>query len=163
MKREKSLEDQYPSVDLAYDLTMKSYDTVIKRNEVQDDGIDKLRTFMTTVTLAAFGFIASRATIVSFHNWWFWFSVVMYFYTIILTVVAKSSGGLIMLSPSTLYEKYLHYSEWEFKKNILYWMAKHSETNRKYIAHKSRLFVIIFAFFLIQILSLLVWMRMVLH
>jgi hypothetical protein len=45
-------ERTYPSVDLAYELSIKSYDWILKRLELMDDRIDKLVALMTGVSLA---------------------------------------------------------------------------------------------------------------
>ena len=59
---EKSNEDKYPSVELAYDIALKSYDWLFRRLEVMDDRIEKIIAYATGITLAFVTIITRTGT-----------------------------------------------------------------------------------------------------
>ena len=155
----KSIEKKYPSVHLAYEIAMKSYDEAMKRSDVADDAIDKLRSWITTVNLAFIAWMLPRLSV----NLWFVISIAIFVLIIVLSVLAKSRGALLLPSPRELYNKYLHWSEWEFKKNMTYWAAEHFEKNKAYVAKKARYIVIIFTLFLLEVETMVSWVLAVHH
>ena len=158
MKQKKTLEEQYPSIDIAYDIALKSYETTMKRSDVADDGIDKLRTLITTINLAFLAWIISTAKVGAMFNAWFILSLYIYFSTIVISIIAKSANGIILVDPKIIYNKYLHFSKWEFKKNIIYWAGEHYKINGEMVANKAKYIVCIFSLFLLEVVTMGYWL-----
>jgi hypothetical protein len=158
METNKTNEEKYPSVNLAYDIALKSYDAAMKRSDIADDGIDKLRSFVTTINLAFLAWVVSSNKTEPMLNAWFLVSLAIFLFSIILSIIAKSSNGIILPSPKELYNKYLHYSEWEFRKNFIYWSGEHYEKNKDMVANKAKYIVYIFILFLLEAAMMGYWL-----
>ena len=74
-----------------------------------------------------------------------------------LGVLARVWGGVAVVSPADLYARWLHYSEWEFKKNAVYWAGKHFEKNWTVVNLKGWAATGMSALFLAETVFLLMW------
>jgi len=61
------------------------------------------------------------------------------------------------MSPANLYEKWRHYSEWEFKKNAMYWAGQHFEANVSRINIMGWLLTSMTFLFALEVIFLLIW------
>jgi hypothetical protein len=84
-------------------------------------------------------------------------AVIALLVTIVIGMVAREVGLLQLVSLETFYSKWLHYSEWEFKKNALYHAGKHLTHNRTLINRKGYAAAGMTVTFLIEIVALAMW------
>lgn len=156
----KSLESQYPSVDLAYDFIKPSYDWMVSRFEAINSKIQGLLTFAATIT-AALPIIAKVIfSDVAFTSPWFYVAMVAFAFLTVIGIVGMRIGTITLLSPKNLYDKYLHYSHWEFKQKVIYWAGEHFNANKKLIDKKARLRDIMAISLLVEILSIYLWIAL---
>jgi len=147
----------YPSVDLAYDLAVQSYDSAHKRWEAADTRLQTLLTFTVTVELALPPLLHTNVPQTRFRSAWFIFAVVVYVLSTGIGVFLRFWKGLILLNPKHIYNKYLGYSEWEFKKNIIFWAGEDYEANHKMINLKVKSTIVMLILFLVGDLLLISW------
>ena len=135
-------EEQYPSVELAYDFVIPSYEWASMRVETIERCIEGLLTYITTVTLAlpiATVAIAKQASQADVTHWQFLSALGVFFIVSLLGLYARQMGDLIYVDPKKLYDQSLHEPHWEFRKNAIHYGGEHFDKNRTLIARKSRL------------------------
>jgi hypothetical protein len=69
---------------------------------------------------------------------------------IMIGVIGRSWGGITLVHPQVLYEKWLHRQEWEFRKDMVYFAAEHFEQNFNLVNRKGRLVTIMTLFFALK-------------
>ena len=62
-----------------------------------------------------------------------------------------------MSTQPNLYDRWLHYSEWEFKKNAIYWAGQHFNANVSRINIMGWILTGMIALFSVEVVLLLVW------
>jgi hypothetical protein len=147
----------YPSVDLAYNLAVQSYDTAHKRWEAADNRVQTLLTFTVTVELALPTLLHSNVPQTRFNSLWFVCAVIAYVFSVGIGTYMRLKRGLILIDPKKLYNKWLGFSEWEFKKDFIYWAGEDYEINNKNINRKITYTVGMLILFLIGDLLLIIW------
>lgn len=151
----KSLQENYPSVELAYPIAIASYETALKRLDALDNRVQTLMTFAATVMLAVPAVAANKG--LSFKSGWFITALVLFLIANAFGIAARLRGHICLLSPETLYNEYLGLSEWEFKKDAIYWAGVNFKHNNNLILHRHRLMVMMLIFFLLEVEALAVW------
>lgn len=149
------LEQTYPSVDFAYDIAVNSYSVAADRLDYIDGRIQTLLAFVVTVTAAIPSVAASRN--VTFRSWWFWLAILFVVVNIALGTYARLVGTVMLLHPARLYERWLHFSEWEFKKNMVYFAGKDYEANIRLVERKWQYTIAIIILFSLEAICLVVW------
>jgi len=61
------------------------------------------------------------------------------------------------IDPSHLYKGFLHYSDWEFKKEFLCWTAENYPKNQKTIERTHRIAVLMTVCFILEISFVALW------
>jgi hypothetical protein len=150
-------EIDYPSVSLAYDLAVQSYDTAHKRWEAADNRVQTLLTFTVTVELALPTLLHSNVPQTRFNSLWFICAVVLYTFSTGIGTYARMKQGLILIDPGNLYNELLGYSEWMFKLNFIDWAGKDYKINNQQINKKITYTVTMLILFLIGNLLLVIW------
>jgi hypothetical protein len=151
------LRSKWPSIEHAYGLVLPSYQWMLSRFEAADSRIQTLQTFIVSVT---FGLVAVLKTIsddLQFNS--LFFITAMGFALIALAVgaVGRSLGAPMLADPTVFYERWLHKSESEFKKDLLYFAGEHFTKNRSAILKKSRISLLMTLLFLVELGVLLFW------
>jgi len=149
-------ESEYPSVELAYRIAIASYDVIQKRVESVETGIQTLLTYAITVSLAVCAVSATKG--LSFRSLWFALAVCAFICAIATGVYARRKRGLIHLDPDVIYRRFLHYSEWEFKVQLISSAAKHFQINLTLVNSKLRLSDITSLLFTLEVVLLVIWL-----
>lgn len=149
------IEATYPGVELAYPIALSSYETFLKRLDALDGRIQTTQAFLVTITLALPAIAASKN--IKFASTWFLVALGAFALSNILTIVARLKGTIILLHPSVLYDEYLSYTDWEFKKNVIYWAGRHVDHNNQVLALRARLLTGACFTFLVEAVALVVW------
>lgn len=161
MAKRISLEKKYPSVPLAYDLAIKSYDWVYRRSEIIDDKIEKLIAWATGLNLAFVAFIGNLVrgnTVINYYSIWLYIAIVLFVVGTTSGMMAKLKGSMKTIDPSMLVNGWLHQSEWEFKKNALYRASEDHGFNKKYVNKKGRIATIAAFSFFVEAIVLAIWL-----
>lgn len=161
MKAKKSLEQQYPSVPLAYDLAIKSYDWVYRRSEIIDNKIEKLIAWATGLNLALVAFIGNLIrsnTVINYYSIWLYAAIALFIVGTTSGMIAKLKGSMKTVTPSMLINGWLHQSEWEFKKNALYRASEDHDFNKKYVNKKGLIATIAAFSFFAEAIVLAIWL-----
>jgi hypothetical protein len=151
---------QYPGVEPAQAFILPSYQWAVTRLEAIDSRIQALVTACITVTLAIPAIRGAVHPAADFHSWWFVSAVIAAALTLVAGMVARSWGALSVLAPDLLYDKWLAYREWEFKKNALYWAGRHFLDNLSVINRKARVVTVMTVLLLTEAACLLVWLTL---
>lgn len=148
----------WPGVHLAYDFVSLSYPWILQRLDAVDSRIQTLQAFAASVTLAAPLLAASVVEDVDFRSPCFGLALAAFVAVVVLGAVARVWGNVKLISPQVLYDDWLHYSEWEFKKNAIYFAGQHFETNRSLVNNKSWAGLAMTALLLLEVGLLVAWM-----
>jgi len=101
-----NLATTYPSVDLAYDIAIDSYDVAVKRIEWIDGRLQALLTFAATVGGAVLSVVASRG-LLHFRSVWFYLAMISFTLATIIGFYARFTGTIRVLDPTLFYENWL--------------------------------------------------------
>ncbi len=138
MENKSDINSQYPSVELAYEFVKSSYEVMTSRFESANSRIQNLLTWAIGITAIIPLFTKVVIGTDSFKPVWFISALVAFLAMVIVGIVAQRTGGVKLIDPKILYEKHLHYSQWEFKKNLIFWAGDSFHINNKAIEAKSR-------------------------
>lgn len=156
LRREQDAE-KWPGVQQAFEIAKESYATLCQRLDAADARIQGVQAYSASVTLAVpviVGAINEKAT---YASYWFYLAMCLFAMIVIIGAVGLAFGTVQMMSPRVLYKKWLHYGDWEFKKNFVYWAGIHFEQNRALVNTKGRLATVLTILFLTESAALLVW------
>jgi len=148
-------EKNYPGVAHAYEIALASYDSIIKRIDVMDGRIQTMLAFAATTT--AIVPTAAKAAGLSFRSYWLYFALVAFGLQLIFGTIARLAGTIRLLTPETLYHKWLHKSKWTFEKDLIHFASKDFYHNAKLLKLRWMLTVSISILFFVEVGFLLIW------
>jgi len=120
--QERLMEDMYPAVGLAYDFVQPSYDWLLSRIEATTARVQQTMAFAATVTFAAPVFITRFFPSIATDSPFLHSALGLFVAILGLGTWALASGGTVKLvSPGKLYNRHLHKTEWQFKKDMIWW------------------------------------------
>jgi len=151
-----NLATTYPSVDLAYDIAIDSYDVAVKRIEWIDGRLQALLTFAATVGGAVLSVVASRG-LLHFRSVWFYLAMISFTLATIIGFYARFTGTIRVLDPTLFYENWLHFSPWEFKKNLIFFAGEDFDWNIKLSKRNWDLSVVVLILFFLEVAFLVLW------
>jgi hypothetical protein len=150
-------ESKWPGVDLAYDLARDSYSVAYQRLDNINGRIQSLLTYAATVTFAAPVIVRSIEEQPDFESPWFVAAMVFFVINGLAGPVALIAGSVQAVSPKVVYEKWLEFSPWEFKKTAVYWAAEHFDMNARLVNRKGHAATAMVAVLHAEAVCLLVW------
>lgn len=148
----------WPGVSIAHGLVERSYAIMLERLDAVENRIQALQTVVMTFTLAVPIFSAGIAKSVGFASPVFIAALVVFILAVICGVVGRAWGSVTLVNPKVVYEKWLHYSDWEFKKTALYWAGTHYEANVLLVNRKGYFLTVMSTLFAVEVLLLLFWL-----
>ena len=151
------LQAAYPGVFTAYEFVIPSYGWMITRREAAENRIQSLQVFAATVSISIPGAAKVLVPTIQFSDWRFVLAGLLYVSLMAAGLIARLRGGVVLANPRIHQEKWLHFSEWEFKKNSVFWAAEHFRINSIEIQGKSNVAVWMTATFLGELVLLLAW------
>jgi hypothetical protein len=151
---------QYPSVGLSYEFVKSSYDVMEKRFESANSRIQNLLTWAVGITAAIPLFATAVFSDSNIKSIWILPMLVFFLALVIVGIFAYRTGGIRLIHPKIIYEDYIQYPEWEFKKQLVYWAGEHFDTNQKCIDLKSRYIDIMTILLGLEMVFALVWVFM---
>jgi hypothetical protein len=153
----KELKDEYPAVELAYDIAVGSYDVLGKRFDSLDGRLQTAVAFFASSTATVLAIAAGLK--LNFHSKWFYFAIGFMALTVIAAVVVRLDSDLKVLDPSKLNtDEWLKCSEWEFKNLVIQAAAIAFVKNNKLVMRRWRWLMAIILTFSLGVLCLTVWL-----
>jgi hypothetical protein len=135
-----------------------SYGWMITRMESSFSRIQGLLTIASTVTLGVPAFAVSVKRDISLLSPWFVTAALLYVAIVAIGIVARDWGDLVLLDPGKLYRESLHLTEWEFKKDVVYFAGQHFAHNQALANRKATLSRIMSVMFAAEVVTLLIWL-----
>ncbi len=154
-KTEPTLAERFPSIDLAYEIAVSSYESVTKRIDSTDGRIQTL----LTITLAAYVAIPTllKNEVASFFSWSFITSILLLAGAMSLGAYARFAGKIKMLRPKSLWDGWLHLPQSEFKRDMIFFAGEDYDANVKLLGKKWKLGIASMLIFALSLVFLIVW------
>ncbi len=147
--------EQWPGVSVAYEFVLPSYTWLVARFEAADTRLTVLLTLAATLTIGV-PVLADRQGI-SFSSAWFLVAIVSFFLGTLVGLVGRVYGTLKLPDPMLLYERSLHKSEWDFKKDAIWFAGEHFAGNRKAVRQKGNAAAALAGLLALEIICLIFW------
>jgi hypothetical protein len=148
-------QEDYPAVELAYPIALSSYESIVKRIDALETRSQTIMAFAATLTVAVPGITAGRG--LTFRSGWFITAIVLFCIANIIGVISRLKGDIALLSPFKIYQTELHKTEWEFKKDAIYWAGVNFEHNNSIVLQRHSLVILMSFIFLLEAAALAVW------
>ena len=131
----------YPSLDLAYDVSLLTYDWAIRRLQAVERRIDNLLALglTGTVTLPVIARLTVReaTSITDFATPPGIAALLFFLAALFMGVVARQIGHVSLINPQRLYKFYIRKQPWEFQRNIIHYAGEAHAKNAELIQTKS--------------------------
>lgn len=147
------IESQYPGVKLAFPIALEAYNVGERRIEAASDRADKLVAFAATVTLAAVPYAIQQGAEPT--GFFLLVAVSCFVAGVVFGVTSRLRGRVVTIGPRTLYDRYLHKSAWEFRKDIIYFAGDALDAMTATVRTKHRWLLWSATAFLLEVLALL--------
>jgi hypothetical protein len=149
------LAKEFPSIPLAYELAIASYETLLKRLENVDGKIQSVVTISVTVMALSPALATARS--LSFRSPWFLLAMVAATAVLGFGSYARLWGTPHVLNPNELFNEFLDYQPIDFMKNMIDCCGQDFDHNKNILSRKWRLSVLITGLFFLQVLALVAW------
>lgn len=149
---------KYPSLDLAYDFVLPSYDYIASRTADISTRIRQLLTVAAAATLGAPVFVKTifEAGEVTFRSGWFIAAVGCFVIALAVGLFAHTWGTIRVFDLGAIY-KNAWLPEPEFRNAACHWAAKDFAANRSLVNRKGWLSDFVAASLFLELLCLLLW------
>ena len=128
---------KYPSVDLAYPLAVQSYDWISKRFDVLEAKTQSILGLGLSLTVAIP--IALSAFDLQYRRWCVAAAFGVFLLAIFLGTFARLIGHIKLVSPTTLYNFWIQYTDEDFKRYFIYHAGEHMAANVSLLEKRHRL------------------------
>ncbi|MBK8810688.1 MAG: hypothetical protein IPN69_08140 [Acidobacteria bacterium] len=155
MSEEISIEQQYPSVELAYPIAVASYESTTRRLDAIDGRLQATLTMVSTVTAAFVTVALTYGT--KIWSIWFLFAMTAAAVSIALGLFARDAGKVILLSPAALRDAWLHNPRMVFMVDLIHDAADNFNANIDRLESKWRRLVQMTIAFTFELFFLVVW------
>jgi hypothetical protein len=150
------LKTLYPSVDLAYQIAVDSYDALVKRVDSIDGRLQTMLALFATVTATVPVIGAARG--LSFRSNWFYGALAAMVFATIMTAAARLAGHVELLDPNKLnIDFWLRRSEWEFKNLIIQAAGQAFAANKSLVSRKWLCTILVTITFFLGAACLALW------
>ena len=155
-------ESDWPSVDLAYEFVAPSYDWIQRRFESVERRIQTFLAFTATLTLGVPALMAALfdSPTHGFGSVWFIAAMVVAALTLTLgiaSVIISNTSGIWYINPENVNQDWLDYSEFDFKKNAIYWAGQHFNASASLIYKMEWMLTGMLVLFSVEVVLLLAW------
>jgi hypothetical protein len=146
---------RYPAVELAYPFVKDSYDVLLKRIDTLDGKIQAVISLGVTLTLAIPVFTAGKG--LSYRSPFFIAAICFFFIAMTMGLIARLYGSVKLITPQKLFQHFLHLSEWEFKKDLIYHAGEDYARNIKLLKLRANLLNLMTVFLAAEAVALAAW------
>jgi|SRR5579885_528972 hypothetical protein len=144
-----------PSVGLAYQFALASYDAAQKRLEVVERRLQEILGFAVTISLGVIAVHANKN--VSFDSWLFRAAMTACLAGLFIGTYGRVFGYLILINPAILKDKYVELPESVFKNYFLHNAATHWRANADLVNRKGMFTSIAVVCFVLETILLILW------
>ena len=120
-----------------------------------DGRLQTIMAFAATTTALVPSVASARG--LSFHSKLLYLAIACFVVELIVGTYARLCGSVRLLNPATLYEKWLEWPPWEFKKNFIYWAGEDFKDNVALVKKKWALSVVVSILFFLEAVLLVAW------
>jgi hypothetical protein len=149
--------EQWPAVDRAYDFVIPSYQLLASRFEAADTRLTAMLTLTSTLTLAVPIFAKSLQPDISFASPFFASGMAIFLIGSIIGIFGRVMGSLTLPDPMVIYETGLQDSEWEFKKDQIYFAGENFNANLQAVRKKGNVSIFMTVTLLLEIVAFVTW------
>jgi hypothetical protein len=149
------LKTGWPSIEFAYPLAVNSFEVMAKRFDSYDAKFQSVLTVGATATLGVVTLASARG--VSLNSKWLLAVAALFFVSAALGVIGRMVGKLQVVDPQNLFDDYLAFSEFEFKKNLIHGAGVCFKSNARVLDLKQKYVLVVTALFLAQVACLALW------
>jgi hypothetical protein len=128
--------DLFPGVDRAYDFVVPSYQLLVARFEAADGRLNNLVTFISSMVVGLPVFARAVRPEANFASPLFLVAIAVLVVAAMVGISVRLSGRLKLVDPTVLYREALQETEWEFKKNAIFYAGRHFTANADAIDRK---------------------------
>ena len=156
---EKAPEDEWPSMVRAYDFVLPSYQWLLSRCEAADN---RLSALLTVVTTAMFAFPVLARSIrpnAVLDTPVFFVGVGLLVLASVIGIWARIYGKLNLADPAFLFGA-THETDFEFRKNAVFFAGKHLGLNRDVVAVKHKAAAVMSGLLLLGTVVLVRWLSL---
>ena len=136
MAKESPQEKQWPSVHVAYDLVLPSYEWLLRRLESTEQRLQWLMTYLATLTVAVPIIARATADDLPHVNNWAFAALACFALATVIGVAARWWGGPKFPNLRARTQE-LHQDTWAYRKDALYHAADQLEENTKTVRYKA--------------------------
>lgn len=152
---EKSNEEQFPSVELAYPIAVNAYEVALKRLDTMDGRLQTIIAFAVSVYGGFVSFASSSK--IPFDSCWFVVATLSCVLAAGYGIYGRLAGDVRMLKPSNLYKGWLVNEKWEFQKDLIYCAGKAFDENMTLVTKKWQISVHVTILLVCEVAALTVW------
>jgi hypothetical protein len=152
------VENQWPSVEVAYDFVMPSYQMLISRFESADTRLTSLLTLASSLTLGAPILAKAVRQNISFTSPLFLVGLSLFILGAVLGVVGRVKGRITLPDPMVFHQTALHESTWTFKKNAVYFAGLAFKSNADAVRRKGNMALAVTVALLLEIVCFVAWL-----
>src|ERR1700730_16307607 len=128
----------YPGVSRAHDFVVPSYGWMLRRAGAADARLQSFQMFAGTVTFGVPAAVKVLNPSIDLTNGRLILAVIAFGAVMVIGVFAQMKTEVMLADPGRFYASWLHMTDWEFKKNAVFFAGQHLEFNRNVIKGKSR-------------------------
>ncbi len=153
---EPDLENDFPSLDLAYDIAIAAFETSQKRM----DAVDGKTQSLTTMCVASFFAVPTiaKALNIPFASVWFALALLLIAASVIVGVVALKSGKIDRLDPAVLFSDWLDLPKGQFMKDAIYYSGESLDSANTVIERKWSLHNLSLILYFVALLASAAWL-----
>src|SRR5688500_9190624 len=150
--KEKTNEDNFPSVELAYPIAINAYQVALSRLDTMDG---RLQTIVASSVAVVGGHVPfASGSKITFDSCWFVIARLSSVLAAGLGVYGRLSGDVRMLKLSNLYAEWLSNQKWEFQKDMTYYAGKAFDENMTLVSWKWRVSVYVTILLVFEVAAL---------
>ena len=153
-----TIEDDYPSLNNAYELVPQSYDYTERRLQSVEAWMQNLQAFAVTITLGAIVIATGINEDISLTSWWLLGVAIAFGLSYVIAFVARHYLSLVYLDPGRLLENgWLEKQEASFKRDLIEAAGADFKHNVSMISRKAVAAQAMALLLLIETALLLAW------
>ena len=149
---------QYPSVAIAYELAVNSYEFGEKRHQATESRSEKILGFIASLNLAVMVFLSKTETPKLKFGPLFILAFLLGISSLIVGVLGLLKGRVAVVDISAIYQGWLHLSEEGFKNDFIIKAAEDFNRTVEEVERKSQFATLSAGLFLLETFCLMFWL-----
>lgn len=149
---------QYPSIAIAYDLAVNSYEFGEKRYQAAENRGEKILGFIASLNLAIIVFLSKTEPPKLKFGFLFILAFLLGTASLIVGIWGYLKGRVAVVDISTIYQGWLHLEDEEFKNDFIIKAAEDFDTTVEQVERKSGLATLSAGLFLLETFCLMFWL-----